>query len=215
MPRYLLMDIALIALAGFLGVKLYFSVSNPLDISPMPLYQEATTAQNDMDAEGLQKTRVGPSDFEDIVEKDLFRPERRAPAAVIVPDTAPPQSPPPVLVGTVITENDAQAYLKSTAGNAVKAYRVDDSIEGFTIHDIQRDRVIFLKEGATVEVKLEGTGNVKEVNMPASHSQAPQTVPQRVPARIPPRPPLQSPQQPGGEILPVEEIREDEYKRAY
>jgi hypothetical protein len=150
--NYFLLNILLIISAGVLGFKLYKSIPQPLDILSRSVPKEAISEESDKKKTKDIIVKRGGSDFQIIVKKDLFRPGRKE-SEVKVEEVPTPDFY-PRLIGTLITEKGAVAYLEDPKTNATKGFRINDSIEGFTVHEILRDRVILLKGDEKVWVKL-------------------------------------------------------------
>ncbi len=162
---YFLLNIVLIILAGFLAYKLYDSLSAPLNLSTEPVLKQALPEEPDRD-ETVPLARKDAADFEIIVQKDLFRPDRTGlkveEKASKTDQPQAPDLPPPTLIGVVITESNARAYFEDPKTGVVRAYRINDSISGFTLSGIEAKRVVLLRGGEEkVEVKLGGTKTSK------------------------------------------------------
>jgi hypothetical protein len=162
---YFLLNIVLIILAGFLAYKLYDSLSAPLNLSTEPVLKQALPGEPDRDETVNPLVRKGATDFQIIVQKDLFRPDRtELKVEEKAPGTDPPPAPavpPPKLVGIVITESNSRAYFEDPKTGVARAYRINDSISGFTLSGIEAKRVVLLRGGEKVEVKLGGTKTSK------------------------------------------------------
>jgi hypothetical protein len=124
---------------------------------------------------------------------------------MITPTNPPPPNPPappPRLVGTVITESGAKAYLEDTATKTIRAFRIKESVAGFTVHEIKENSIILLKGEEKIEVKITRVETVKTPVMPVPQNSQnlPQTVqpvtqspplpvqPQSLPSPPPPLP---------------------------
>ena len=101
-----------------------------------------------------------------IVQKDLFRPSRAEKKVENSPSEITPGVK-PQLFGTIITENEKGAILEDPSTKTSKFYRLKDTVAGYTIEDIQEDKVLLSKGGSSIEVRLrEG----KAVKMPRRQS---------------------------------------------
>lgn len=201
---YFLLNIVLIILAGFLAYKLYDSFSAPLNLSTEPVLKQALPGEPDRDETVSPLVRKGATDFQIIVQKDLFRPDRtelkveeKAPGTDPAPAPAP-AVPPPKLVGIVITESNSRAYFEDPKTGVAGAYRINDSISGFTLSGIEAKRVVLLRGGEKIEVKLGGTKTSKPSRRSSVSGAGPG---RRRPAR--PLPPLYIP--PKRMAVPYEE----------
>ncbi|MEW6740398.1 MAG: hypothetical protein ACOYU2_03755 [Nitrospirota bacterium] len=147
---HFLLNVILIAIAGFLGFKLYNSLSRPPDIPFLAVQGQATSDEEEVQA----KVRVDErSDFQTIVKRDIFRPDRKEPEDILRL-SSPSLFPLPRLVGIAIFGNESMAFFEDPITKAVKVCRIKDSIAGFTVHKIQQDRVVLLRGDERVEVKI-------------------------------------------------------------
>ncbi|MDA8215104.1 MAG: hypothetical protein M0Z64_07490 [Nitrospiraceae bacterium] len=154
---HFLLNVIFIAIAGFLGFKLYDSLSRPPDIPSWAVHGQASSDKEEVQANvGVDEK----SDFQTIVQKDIFRPDRKEPEDILRP-SPPSLSPPPRLVGIAIAGNESRAFLEDPITKAVKVCRIKDSIAGFTVHKIQEDRVVLLRGDERVEVKIRETKTIE------------------------------------------------------
>ncbi|MBI4847024.1 MAG: hypothetical protein HY808_00400 [Nitrospirae bacterium] len=148
--NYFLINIALIIMAGFLGMKFYGSLTKTIDLPSAPgakqAKEEGASAENKEQALDLALFQV-------ISGADLFRPSRSPAPLVTSPLQAAPKIP-PRLFGTIILNDEKSAILEDPSTKATRTYRLNDSIAGFTISDIQEDRVVLLSDGDKTEVRL-------------------------------------------------------------
>jgi hypothetical protein len=139
-----------------------------------------------------------PSDYIIIAEENLFHPERKIP--VEKKDEQPLPKPEFVLYGTMITDNTKLAYLEdkksphTTTGRGKRqvTLRKGDSLSGFTLKEIEQDKVVMVRGDETIIVNV--TDSKKERSIEGT-SKAQQTPTQRTPAptpsipkRVPPKP---------------------------
>lgn len=119
--------------------------------------------------------------FERIVQKDLFRPERRKyvppprPKKVLLAAPPPPPKPRPpriMLTGTALLEGGNLAIL-DVPGSNKQGYRVGEMIEGFAIKEIKKDSILIEKDGEAFKYSLNqpvpvaaGAGQVFNPGMP-------------------------------------------------
>lgn len=196
MPRrYFLINLALLVAAIFLGFKLYGAFSKPLDI---PLQEGRKSQRLKTEGNINTGTEFNISDYEAIVQKDLFRPSRSA---------APPEMSFPLekpkLFGTIIMDSGKSAILEDPITKTKKQYNLNDSVSGFIISDIQEDRVVLLRGTEKIEVMLREFKGVENMMMqPPAVQQLPPQRPQPVtrPKLVPtPR----HPQAPGQPPMPM------------
>jgi hypothetical protein len=101
-----------------------------------------------------------PSDFTIIADQNLFHPERKIPPEK--KEEAPLPKPEFVLYGTLITDNVSFAYLedkkspRSTPGRGKRqtALKKGDTMSGFTLKEIDHDKIVMVKGEETLIVKV-------------------------------------------------------------
>jgi type II secretory pathway component PulC len=172
--------VALILVEGIVSVALdrpsmIFTASVPATLAPRAPSIQRTEAVEP----AVGPANVPPlSDFAAIAEKDLFRnpnPEPAPPTRPGVTAAPPPQTPLPVLIGTLFVGEERKAILKE--GNRTESYSVGQSVGGGKLVRIESDRVLIERGGTEAEVLLR-----------ASIQSAPQGPGGRGPTRPTPRP---------------------------
>ncbi len=101
-----------------------------------------------------------PSDYMIIAEQNLFHPERKIPTEK--KEEQPLPKPEIVLYGTLITENLGLAYLedkkspRTTPGRGKRqiVLRKGDTLGGFTLKEIETDKIVMVKGEETIVVKV-------------------------------------------------------------
>ncbi|MBI5676417.1 MAG: hypothetical protein HZC48_11430 [Nitrospirae bacterium] len=150
--NYFFINIILILIVSFLGLRFYKAIiykkDNPLNITVKKAEPDKIKAAGE--DKGIDKESLKV-----ITEKDIFRSSRTASSSDANSTEMPPKNP-PTLFGTVIVGAEKTALLKEEAGKAAKMYRVNESISGYLIVDIQDDKVLLEAGGQTIEVKLRG-----------------------------------------------------------
>ena len=167
--NYFLINIILVIIISFLGVKLIgalvYTIDVPSELAPRKVEKEIKAG----DKSRVNKTVRLRSSFDSISKMDLFRPSRSA-------SKAPPKisgntsvKNPPRLFGTVIMNNNKTAILENPSTKTTKTYRINDSVAGFVVSEILEDRVVLLKGGSKIEVRLrdEKKGITSKVKTPA------------------------------------------------
>jgi hypothetical protein len=107
-----------------------------------------------------QSQTPSPSDYTIIAEQNLFHPERKIPPEK--KEEQPLPKPEFVLYGTLITDNVSFAYLedkkspRTTPGRGKRqtALKKGDTMSGFTLKEIDHDKVVMVKGEETLIVKV-------------------------------------------------------------
>ena len=187
--NYFLINLILLIIVGMLGLRLYKTWVKPLDIAAQKTLQQT---QKDKKISEHKKTEekkelsFNETVYNVIVQNDLFRPSRSAPQIEEIPlyflDN------PPKLYGTIIMGNDKSAILEDPKTKTTKLYRLNDLFGGFTISDIQDNKVVLLMGDESIEVKLR---EIKTITAPRQQPFMPQQQPQ-----VRPQDSLQRPERP-------------------
>lgn len=151
--NYFLINLALLVLIGFLGVKAYnavkFSVDLPSEAGPAEVKQEIVPIAPKI---GFP----GESVFQVISDRNLFSPARAL--AVKATENGPGgqavSKEVPKLFGTLIIGSSKSAMLKDPETKNTKRYFINDTIGDFVVKDIQEDKVVLLRGDETIELKL-------------------------------------------------------------
>lgn len=146
--RYLFISIGLAAIAIVLGVKLFeIWLSAPAEIS----YEDAASkpAERTIPPGQIPST----SDYQAIIEKDIFRPSRTKPAPAVVDVKALPKF---NLYGVIMVGEKKRAILGSDEPlRKPQSFKIGDVvIEGFTVADILRDRIVLKRGAEQLEIAL-------------------------------------------------------------
>jgi type II secretory pathway component PulC len=89
-------------------------------------------------------------DYQAIVRKDLFRPERKEPdEGGAFAETVPPK-----LIGVLIKNDGARAFLMDSVTKVTKTYKQKETISGYTIHEILENKVVLMKGGEKIDLKI-------------------------------------------------------------
>jgi hypothetical protein len=156
---YFLLSILLLACMGFLGFRLYGVLTTPFVFPLKAEAPKASAAKGEVKVEtASQPKEKDPMLMLAIVQKDLFRPSRTEPKKEELSKVQPPQTPPPRLVGTLVTESRTEAFLEDAVTKAVKPYHVKETIGEFTVVDIKDNRVALRRgnEQVTIDIPLAG-----------------------------------------------------------
>ncbi len=144
---------------AFLGaIVLFLSVY----ILPPLLHIQAkvslpSAAKPDVKEEKTVETQPpSPNEYTSIAEQNIFHPERKIPAVTAA--AAPLPKPEFVLFGTLITGDVSLAYvedLKAPAkGKRQRAMRKGEVISGFTLKEIDADKILMTRGDEKIEVKI-------------------------------------------------------------
>jgi type II secretory pathway component PulC len=131
-----------------------------------------------------------------ISEENLFHPERRIPPEK--KEAAPLPKPDFVLFGTLISDDLRLAYLedlkapRSTAGRGKRhtALKKGDAMSGFTLKEIEADKIVMVRGEEKIIVSINDTAHPKMRESQGTVAQAtvqkpvPATVQQRGPANV-------------------------------
>ncbi|RJQ50334.1 MAG: hypothetical protein C4538_00195 [Nitrospiraceae bacterium] len=181
--NYFLVNVLLLIIIGFLGLKAYKVYSYKMDIPSSP---PAVQAQKDGGESQDEDKTVDPSLFQIISNMDLFRPSRSPYREEAVQQAAPKI--PPRLFGTIILGNDKTAILEDPNTKTTRLYRLNESIGGYVLSDILEDKVILSWNTEKTEVRLreekQGLPAVRQIAMPPP--QIPQAPQQQTPQVQPP-----------------------------
>jgi hypothetical protein len=159
-----------------------------------------------------QSSTSNPADYVIIADQNLFHTERKIPPEKKEEAALP--RPEFVLYGTLITDNLKFAYLedkkspRSTPGRGKRqtALKLGDTMSGYTLKEIDNDKVVMVKGEETLTVRVIDSSIKKdrEVGSPpaaASIPPSPETQVKPFPGARPQRPSPQSPV-PGQAVKP-------------
>ncbi len=154
-------------------------------------------ARKSVEVKGEEKTSQpqAPSvtEYAVISEENLFHPERRIPPEKKA-EEAPLPKPDFVLYGTLIADDIKLAYMedlkapRSTAGRGKRhtALRKGDTMSGFTLKEIETDKVVMARGEEKMIVPIIDPSHPKTREGQTSFAQAPQPAPANVPGHVPP-----------------------------
>ncbi len=198
--NYFLINLILLIIVGMLGFRFYKTWAKPVDIPTQGVKQSAQKDKKAVEGKAVEeKKEAGLNEalYNVIVQKDLFRFSRSAPQV----EDIPPQffTNPPKLFGTIIMGNEKSALLEDPNTKTTRLYRVNDSFVGFTVSDIQENKVVLTRGDKTLEVKLR---EIKTVTMPRQQPFPPQQFQRPIPQTVPQPFPQPVPQQPQPQVHP-------------
>ncbi len=156
--NYFLINIVLLIIIGFLSFKFYKALTYSLNIPSEPSVKQAQKKEK-IDTKRKDDERKKNS-FQVISKMDLFRPSREP--VLLNDDSKPiPTKAPPKLFGTIILNDKKTAILEDPDTKTTKSYSINDLIAGFVVSDILKDKVILLRNGDEVEVRLRDEKGIK------------------------------------------------------
>jgi hypothetical protein len=195
--NYFLINLILILVLSSLGFKLYgtFRATEGMP-SPSEIKQKKAK-----DVTKKRATIINEAAYDVITQKDLFRPSRSASEAKVEnkEETVAPKNP-PKLFGTIILNNLKTAILQDTESKSTKSYKLNEQIAGYTISEILEDKVVLVKDGDKLEIKLREDKGIQtskrqavqpkiKAGKPAPRARTPrQRRPRRVRRNVPPPP---------------------------
>jgi len=150
--NYFLLNVVLFTVIILLGSKLYDAWTTTLDIPEIAGQQQAQVHKPER-AAGKEGT-LNETVFNVIVQKNLFHPSRSI--RTKAPDPIRPLSPAekPQLFGTMIMTNTEFAIFENPSTKKTHIYYVNDEVGGFVVSDIQADKVMLLRDGESIEIRL-------------------------------------------------------------
>ncbi|MBI5195763.1 MAG: hypothetical protein HZA10_05540 [Nitrospirae bacterium] len=189
--KNILINIILIALIIFLGIKAYKIWTMPLSL-PSAQVQQKTAEEKAPGAATEEEQMPVEEIFQPIVQNDVFRSTRSEPKPEEISKPAGVPVIPPKLFGTVILGSLKTAILEDPATKLSKIYRINESVGGFVLSDIQKDKVVLSRDGEITEVYLREIKAFKPLPSPVLQPPQPPQQPQRGRRNIqgmPPQPP--------------------------
>jgi type II secretory pathway component PulC len=205
--NYFFINLILVIIIGFLGFELYKVFAYSVDI-PTELTSQKDNSVEDAETKYTEKT-LKRDMFDVIAENDLFRPSRSAPLSTERKPEVAPSTTPPKLFGTIIINNDKTAILEDPETKTTRTYRINESIAGYIVSDIYEDKVVLLRDGEEIEVKLREDKGIKSSKRRSVRQPPARRTIKREPRRKPrPVPPRRSPQRTDQMGTPQDEIEE-------
>lgn len=156
--------VLVVIIAAFVQYKLMPRLNAPTVFSPTVSAVKNVAVDGERPAEN--NPELAPQEFEIISELNLFHPDRQ-----IVKYTPPPppqaKLPPPdfVLYGTLVSDSLALAFIDDRKapfsspgrGPRHKTLKKGDTISGFTVKDIDREKVLLARNGEEIVLKKSGS----------------------------------------------------------
>jgi hypothetical protein len=184
-------------LAGVLLLFLYHAVlpvsGKPAKITvPVPKKQTAASAPA---ADKPAEIKLpSPADYVVIADQNLFHPERKIPVEKKEAAAAPLPKPEFVLYGTLLTDDLHIAYMEDkkapqnspTRGNKQIPLKLGESLSGFTLKEIDTDKVVMVRGEEKIDVFLSDTkARDGAAGMPVAQRAATPGARPSLPSRVP------------------------------
>lgn len=186
--NYFLINLLLVIIIAVLGIRLYKVLAYRMDI---PEESSVEKVEKSKDVVEDKRSDIKEAYFEVITENDLFRPSRSAPTTSDAKSTTVESKNPPKLFGTIILEGNKTAILEDPETKTSKIYRINDSLAGYVVSEILEEKVVLLRNGEEIEVKLRDDKGIKPVKRTTRRQRAVRTPRTRRPVRrtrpVPPR----------------------------
>ena len=161
--KWIAINLLLLVIAGLLGLELRASILQFKDendlatIHPARASKPATISQKPGASKPPEKGQA-PEDFSIIVQRNIFSDMRGSEEIVeaIRPPEPPQLAQKPILVGTILVDNQLKALIIDPTGTSPdrrrpEAKRIGDVYRGFTITSISADRIV-LESGTRREI---------------------------------------------------------------
>jgi hypothetical protein len=184
--------VATLLLAGYIVFPLL-----DIKVKYVPVVRKKVISEKE--EKTAQNLTSNPTDYTIIADQNLFHPERKIPPEKKEEAALP--KPEFILYGTMITDNMSFAYLedkkspRSTPGRGKRqtALKKGDTMSGYTLKEIDHDKIVMVRGEDTLTVKVIDS-SVKKDREAASPPAAASTTPP-VAAQVRPAPAVQ-PQRP-------------------
>lgn len=150
--KFFLINAGLFAIIGLLSFKLYDVWTRPIDIPVNP--PEKKLHGKMFKSTRNKKKKPFESQYEIIVEKNLFHPTRTSKANQSKRSKPISKREKPQLFGTVIQGKEQLAILEDPVTKKTKLYGINDAVAGFVITDILVEKVLLEKDGKSIQLGL-------------------------------------------------------------
>ncbi len=146
------LTMGLVAINGLLALALWWLLRPQAPDTP-PAASAAPPAAFQLPADPLPQPPA--SSFQELAERPLFWPERRADEVPAEPAGNAVAVSTLTLLGVAITPGDQQAMLRKQGDPQVLYARAGDVVEGWTVESIEPKRVVLNRGGTQAEVLLD------------------------------------------------------------
>lgn len=154
-----------------------------------------TIPQTDMDALAQLEPALPKDSYASIIERPLFRPERRPPeeedldGQTALDDLNDPENLVSLsgmdLNAVIITPTLVTAWVRDPSRSALRKLRVGDDVEGWMVDQILPDRILLERQGERDTLILRDYGSAAPETVPAAAPETQMGQPRRL--RIPPQ----------------------------
>ena len=169
-----------ILLISVIIISISYSLLPLLDIKVKYTLPTAKKTVEDTKEKAVQTQTPSIAEYTMIAEENLFHPERKIPVEKKAEQPLP--KPDIVLYGTLITDDISLAYLEDLKapystpgrGNRQTALRKGDSMSGFTLKEIETDKIVMVRGEERMVVYLNEQSRPKVRKEPEPPAPAPQ-----------------------------------------
>jgi hypothetical protein len=181
------LNVALMAAVMLCAVYILSPLLYPRVTLTLPSPKKPLESKEEKSAESLP---ASPMEYTIIAEKNILHPERKIP--VDKPEAPPLPKPDFVLYGTLVAGDISLAYLEDQKaspaaqgkGRRPRPLKKGETMTGFTLKEIDTDRVVMVRGEETIEVRVSGhTRQERPAQVTAPTAAAPPAQPQGRPAR--------------------------------
>jgi hypothetical protein len=184
-----MLNVALLTGAFFFAFYFFFPA---LDITAgftLPAVKKSFTEKEET---GMEIRIPSVTEYVKISEENLFHPERKIPVEKKADQQQPPLPKPEfVLYGTLITDDLRLAYMEDLKaprnspgrGKRQTALKKGDTLSGFTVKEIDADRIFMTRGEESIDVKVLGNADKKERSVQTTSQQAAPQIKHATPAK--------------------------------
>jgi len=178
--NFFIVNLFLILIIGYLGVKIYKTTISPIAL-PEKLILKKSQIQTDS---GQEDRGVITKSYDILIKRDPFNPERKSPGRISSGDIKTPSaSERPKLFGTILMGEIRKAILEDPVTKQRNIYGINDSIGGYVIVEIQKEKVLLSLNGQEIEVKLREDKGIKPLKLKTPSTRRSRIQRQRRPPR--------------------------------
>lgn len=163
--NYFLINLVLMAVTGLLAMKLHGQLNMSYDVPRAGEASVRASADNQTDAPAEELSN--PAEYDVIADRNLFHPSRSRNEKKEKSSEAPPFKEKPQVFGTTIMNDKRFALIENPATQKTGLYELNDTIAGFTISEILREKVVLARGDDTLEIGLREDKKFTPVKRPA------------------------------------------------